>query len=156
MNNDVEVLYTPNTENSLFSLYYLSDMGTNNDPKRKIAVEYLEYLGTDDMSAEDFKKEFYKLVTSFGVSASEDQTYIYLQGLDENLDKSIVLFDKLLANPKPDDEALQKMIDGLFKKREDIKKDKSAILYGGLLNYGFYGSKSPFTNVLSNRELREL
>src|SRR5690606_38536102 len=72
------------------------------------------------------------------------------------LDKSIVLFDKLLANPKPDDEALQKMIDGLFKKREDIKKDKSAILYGGLLNYGFYGSKSPFTNVLSNRELREL
>lgn len=156
MNQDVEVLYTPNTENSLFSLYYVSDVGTNNDPKIKIAIEYLQYLGTDEMSSEDFKKEFYKIGCNFGVFASEDQTYIYLQGLDENLDQSIVLFEKLLANPKADEEALKKMIDGIFKKREDTKKNKSAILYSGLLNYGFYGNKSPFTNVLSNRDLREL
>ena len=156
MNKNVEVLYTPNTENSLFTLYYVSDVGTNNDPKMKVAIEYLQYLGTDEISSEDFKKEFYKIGCNFGVFASEDQTYIYLQGLDENLDESIALFEKLLANPKPDEEALKKMIDGMFKKREDTKKNKSAILYSGLLNYGFYGSKSPFTNVLSNRELREL
>lgn len=156
MNRDVEVLYMPNKENSLFSLYYVTDVGTNNDPKIKVAIEYLQYLGTDEMSSEDFKKEFYKIGCNFGVFASEDQTYVYLEGLDENLDKSIVLFERLLANPKADDEALKKMIDGIFKKREDTKKNKAAILYSGLLNYGFYGKKSPFTNVLSNRELREL
>lgn len=156
MNKDVEVLYTRNAENQLFTLYYLSDVGTNNDPKIKAAVEYLQYIGTDEMSAEDVKKEFYKLGCEFGVFASEDQTYVYINGLSQNMDKAIVLFEKLLANPKADDEALAKMIDGNFKQRDDIKKDKSAILWEGLINYGLYGAQSPFTNVLTNKELREL
>lgn len=156
MKNDVEVLYTPNTENDLFTLYYLSDVGTNNDPTLKIAVEYLEYLGTSEYSAEELKKEFYKLGSSFGVYASPEQTYVYLNGLSENMDKSIQLFESLLADPQPDDEALKKMIDGIFKKRDDVKKDKWEIMFGGLMNYGLYGPKSAFTNVLGNQELREL
>lgn len=156
MNKEVEVLYTPNTENQLFSLYYLSDVGSNNDPTTSVAVEYLQYLGTDEMSAEDVKKEFYKLGCSYGVHAARDQTYIYLEGLSENMDKSIALFEKLLANPKADEEALTKMIDGIFKKREDSKKDKWAIMFSGLINYGLYGAQSPFTNVLSNKDLRAL
>lgn len=156
MNKDVEVLYTHNAENQLFTLYYLSDVGTNNNPKIKSAVEYLEYIGTDEMSAEEVKKEFYKLGCEFGVFASEDQTYVYITGLSQNMDKAIALFEKLLANPKADDEALAKMIDGNFKQRDDIKMDKSAILWEGLMNYGLYGAKSPFTNVLTNKELREL
>ncbi len=156
MNKEIEVLYTPNTENDLFTLYYLSDVGTNNNPKMKVAVEYLQYIGTDEMSAEEFQKEFYKLGCGFNVFASNDQTYVYLEGLNENMDKSIALFEKLLANPKADDEALTKMIDGIFKKREDQKKDKGAIMFSGLMNYGLYGQKSAFTNVVSNKELREL
>jgi len=156
MNKEVEVLYTPNNENDLFTLYYLSDVGTNNNPKMDVAVEYLEYIGTEDMSAEELQKEFYKLGCAFNVFASGDQTYVYLEGLNENMDKSIELFEKLLANPKADDEALSKMIDGLFKKRDDQKKDKWAIMFSGLMNYGLYGSKSSFTNVVANKELREL
>ncbi len=156
MNGGIEVISTPNQENELFTLYYLSDLGTNHKPKLKEAVEYLDYLGTEDMSSEDFKKEFYRLGCSFSVWASPEQTYVSLTGLSENMDKSVALFEKLLANPKPDDEALKKMIDGDFKKRDDSKKDKSAILWQGLLNYGLYGPQSPFTNVVSNKELRSL
>jgi predicted Zn-dependent peptidase len=156
MNKDVEVLHTHNSENDLFTLYYLSDVGTNNDPRMKQAVEYLEYLGTSDMTPEDVKKEFYKIGCNFGVSAANDRTYVYLDGLSENMDKAIALFEKLLADPKADDEALQKMIDGTFKKRDDIKKEKNAILWQGLMNYGLYGPKSSFTNVLTNKELRDV
>lgn len=156
MNNDVEVLYTPNKDNDLFTLYYLSDVGTNNNPKMDVAVEYLEYIGTDEMTAEEVQKEFYKLGTSFNVFASGDQTYVYLEGLNRNMDKSIQLFEKLLANAKADDEARKKMIDGIFKKRDDIKKDKSAIMFSGLMNFGLYGPKSSFTNVVSNKDLNVL
>lgn len=156
MKQEVEVLHTKNAENDLFTLYYLSDVGTNNNPKMKQAVEYLEYLGTSDMAPEDVKKEFYKIGCNFGVYAADDRTYVYLDGLSENMDKAIGLFEKLLADPKPDDTALQKMIDGIFKKRDDIKKDKEAILWEGLMNYGLYGAKSPFTNVLTNKELRDV
>lgn len=156
INKGVEVFYNKNTENDLFTLYYLSDIGTNNDPRMKAAVEYLEYVGTNDMSSEEIKKEFYKLGSNFGVSAGEDRTYVYLQGLTENMDASIVLFENLLANCKADDEALAKMIDGTFKTRDDSKLDKGTILWEGLLNYGLYGPQSPFTNVLTNKELRAL
>jgi len=156
MNKGLEVLYTPNTENDLFYLYYLTDAGTNNDPKLEVAVEYLQYLGTDEMTAEEVKKEFYKLGCEFNVFAAEDRTYVYLTGLNENMEKSLQLFENLLANAKPDEEALKKMIDGKFKKREDIKKDKWAIMFSGLVNYGLYGESSPFTNVLSNKQLREV
>lgn len=156
MKSDIEVLYTPNSENELFTLYYLSDVGSNNDPTRSIAVEYLQYLGTSEYTAEELKKEFYKLGSSFGVQAGEDRTYVYLSGLAENMDKSIQLFESLLADPQPDDEALAKMVDGIFKEREDAKKNKGMIMFSGLMNYGLYGPESPFTNVLSNKELREL
>ncbi|HKZ37062.1 MAG TPA: insulinase family protein, partial [Chryseolinea sp.] len=124
MNKGLEVLYTPNTENDLFYLYYLTDAGTNNDPKLDVAVEYLQYIGTDDMPAEEIKKEFYKLGCEFNVFAADDRTYVYLTGLHENMEKALQLFEKLLSNPKADDKALKKMVDGIFKKREDIKKDK--------------------------------
>jgi hypothetical protein len=108
------------------------------------------------MTAEDFKKEFYKLGCTFGVYAAEDQTYLTLSGLNENMEKALQLFEKLLAKPKPDDEALKKMVDGIFKEREDSKKDKGTIMFEGLISYGLYGAESPFTNVLSNKELREV
>jgi predicted Zn-dependent peptidase len=156
MNGGVEVISTPNSENDLFTLYYLSDLGTNHYPKLKEAVEYLQYLGTAEMSSEEFKKEFYKLGCNFNVWASPEQTYVSLTGLSENMSASIALFEKLLAAPLADEDALRKMIDGDFKKRDDAKKDKSAILWQGLMNYGLYGPESPFTNVVSNQELRSL
>ncbi len=156
LDKGVAVLSAQNKENDLFRLYYLSDAGSNNDPRINVAIEYLNYLGTDEMASEEFKKEFYKLGTDFDVSASKDQTYISLTGLSENMDKAIQLFEKLLGNPKTDEEALKKMVDGIFKQREDSKKDKDGILFDGLLNYGLYGAKSPFTNVLTNEQLRKL
>jgi predicted Zn-dependent peptidase len=152
----VNVFYTPNKENDLFTLYYLSDAGTNNDPRLKVAIEYLEYVGTDAMTSEEIQKEFYKLGCDFGVSAASDRTYVYLSGLTENMEEGLQLFETLLNNAKADEEALTKMIDGIFKKRDDSKLQKSAILWQGLINYGLYGPNSSFTNVLGNKDLRQV
>ncbi|MBX2945686.1 MAG: insulinase family protein [Cyclobacteriaceae bacterium] len=156
LRQDVPVLYNQNKENDLFRLYYLLDAGTNNDPKFRVAVEYLEFLGTDKLSAEDVKKELYKIGCGFSVFAAEDQTYITLEGLSENMDKAIAIMEDLLTNAKADEQALKNMIDDIFKKRDDTKKDKYAIMFDGLMNYGLYGANSPFTNVLSNSDLRKL
>lgn len=156
LDKGVEILYTRNEENDLFMIYYVVDAGTNNDPRLPLAVEYLEYLGTDQLSPEEVKQEFYKLGTDFGVFAGEDRTYIYLEGLAENCEASVNLFEDLLAHAKADDSSLQKMINGVFKKRDDQKKDKFAILWQGLVNFGLYGPSSPFTNVLSNKAIRDL
>lgn len=152
----LEILSKKNEENELFSLTFLLDIGSNNDPMMTMATTYLEFLGNTEYDAEDLKKEFYKLGCSMSVSASSEKTYVTLTGLDENMEKAMTLFESLLANPQPDDKALKNLIDRMLKARTDAKKNKGSILFRGLLNYAQYGEKSPFTNVLSNAQLQQI
>lgn len=154
--NNVPVLYTENTENKTFSLYYAFEMGTDNNKKLGIAIDYLKYLGTDKYSAEALKQEFYKLGVSFGVYSGPNQIWVQIAGLTENFDKATQLFEDLLLNAKPDEEALKNLVSDILKKRADAKLNKSEILWSGLYSYGKYGKLSPFTNILSNAELQKV
>jgi len=156
MKSDIPVLYNENKENELFTLYYLLETGRNENNLMQYALDYLKYLGTEEMSPEDLKKEFYKLGASFNVSSSDERTFVSLSGLQEKMVPAMQLFESLLANPKGNPEKLQNLISDSHKERSDIKKNKSRILWGGLMNYAKYGPTSPFTNVLSNEELNAL
>jgi zinc protease len=156
LQSDIPLLYKENKENSLFSLYYLLDFGTNENPMMEMALEYLKYLGTAKMDNAEFNKELYKLGCSFSVFSSTDRTYVTLSGLDENMEPAIQLIEQLLTKPVADEEVLKNMISDMHKQRSDIKKNKGAILFSGLMNYAKYGPNSPFTNVLSNEALDQL
>ncbi|MFT5641728.1 MAG: zinc protease [Cyclobacteriaceae bacterium] len=152
----LEVLSRQNTENKLFELTYMLEAGSFENPVLKMAVGYLEYIGTENLSSEDFKKELYKLGCSFSVNASGRRTYVTLSGLDENMEKATVLFEQLIRTPKPDQKALDDLVDRVLKSRADAKKSKQTILWSGLVNYARYGAKNPFTNNLANYELLDL
>ena len=156
MNSQVPVYYKKNEENGLFDLYYVFDMGSNNSQKLSLAVNYLEYLGTGKYSAEDLKKEFYKIGCTYTISVGADQTYVALSGLSENFLAAMKLFESVLNEPKPDKAALNDMIDGILKERGDSKLNKGVILRGALVNYGKYGKNSPFTNILSAEQLKAI
>lgn len=152
----IPVFYTRNTENELFNLYYILDLGTNNNPKLGLAADYLQYLGTDKYSAAQLQQEFYKLGCSFSVSSGADRVYVSLAGLDSNFEPALQLFESLLANPKPDAKALSDMVAGVLKARKDAKLNKQVILSQAMVNYAKYGSKNPFTTQLSEKELKAL
>lgn len=154
--NNIPVFFNSNTENKTFSMYYVFNMGTNNDKKLSIAIEYLKYLGTNKLTAAQFQQEFYKLGCSFNVFSGEEETWVSLSGLTENIEKATQLFEDLLANAQPDEEALKNLISDLLKKREDAKLDKREILFSALYNYGKYGKTSPYRNILSNEELKAI
>lgn len=156
LKNGVPVYYKANTENDLFSLYYVFDMGRKNDKKLPIAVKYLQYLGTDKYTADQLSKEFFKLGCEFGVSAGEDQIYVSLSGLKESYEPALKLFEEFLANIKPDQKALDGLIAQELKTRVDEKRDKRTILWSGLRSYAVYGKNNPFTDRLSEADLRSL
>ncbi len=156
LNNNVQVLYNENTENKTFDMYYVLDMGTNQNKKLDVAINYLKYLGTKDLTAEALQQEFYKLGCSFDVYVGEDQIWVSLSGLTENIEKATKLFEDLLANPQPNEEALKNVESDILKKRADAKLNKGEILFGGLYSYGKYGKYSPYTNILSGEELKNL
>ncbi|WP_244428758.1 M16 family metallopeptidase [Flavobacterium sp. B17] len=148
----VDVLSVKNTDNELFRLYYYFDSGKWNNKILPLAAEYLQYLGTKNKSSEDISKEFYKLASSFNVSAGNEETYITLEGLNENFDKTAALFEDLIKNCQPDQQALEAYKARVKKSRANAKQNKGTIM-NGLRSYAQYGPQNPFNNVLSDAEL---
>jgi predicted Zn-dependent peptidase len=148
--------YANNNQNKLFTLYYVNEMGSNSNPLLEYAVNYLEFLGTSKYKAQEIKQQLYRIGCGFHVFSSEDRTYIYLEGLQENFEEALELFEHLLANAKPNEEALKNLISDELKTRSDNKKNKGYIFWGGLMNYAQYGEKSAFNNILNNSELANI
>lgn len=140
-------------DDQLFSLYYVLDMGSYHDQKLALAVRYLQYLGTKTKTSEDISKEFYALACDFGVSAGDEQSYVYLSGLATSFEKALVLFEQLLAEAVADEEQLNQLITRTLKGRADAKLDKRSI-QSRLRNYALYGEKNPSTYLLSEEELK--
>ena len=156
LKNDIPLLYKANKENQTFSLYYYFEMGTNADPKLGIALDYLKYLGTSKLSPKAIQEEFYKLGCSFNVNSSDAEAWISLNGLQENMEKSLRLFESFLADVQPDKAPLDNLVADIKKRRDDDKLSKQTILWQAMYNYGVYGPKSPFTNILSAEALDAL
>jgi len=154
--DNIPVLYKENTENSTFSLYYYFEMGTNNNRELGIALDYLKYLGTSQYTPKQVQEELYKLGCSFSVNSSELEVWVSLNGLSENMARSVELFEKLLADPQPDKMALENLVSDIKKRRDDDKLSKETILWQAMYSYGVFGEKSPFTNILSSAELDAL
>ncbi len=148
--------YVQNKDNDLFQLYYVIDMGKYHDLKLPLAMNMLQFLGTDKYSAEEISKEFFRLACSFKVNVGTEQAYVTLEGLNENYDEAVRLFEHLLANAKPDQQALNQLVDRILKGKEDAKKNKSTIFRAALQSYAVYGSKNPFKHELSATELKNL
>jgi hypothetical protein len=149
------VLYVQNKENSIFRMRYRVNIGTWNDKKLAVAAQYLSFLGTNKQSTEDITKEFYKIACSFSVNAGAEYTSILIEGLQENFEKAVLLFEDLLANCTADDAALKSLKARLTKTRTDAKANKSAIL-NGLTSYARYGASNPYNYVLSDEEINNL
>ena len=156
LSNGLEVAYIKNKNNDLFELNFIFDMGRDNDKKLPLAVGYLDFLGTDKLSPEEVKKEFYKLGISYGVQAEGDKSYVYISGLKENLEKGLALLENLWSNAVPDQETYNKYVDKIIKDRENGKTQKGNILWNGLFNYGKYGENSRLRNIYTVDELKAM
>ncbi len=153
VNPSVKLHYLHNSENELFSLYYVFDIGKNNSKKIDLALDYLSYLGTSELTPKEFSQELYKVGASFSAFTSDNYVYLKLSGLQKNSAAAIRLLEKLLVDTRPDKDALEKLKAGVMKERADDKLSKKKILFEAMTSYGKYGPVSPFTNVLSNSEL---
>ena len=156
LKNGIEVSYIENKTNDLFNLNIIFDMGSDNNKKLALAVGYLDFLGTEKLSPEDVKKEFYKLGISYGVNTGGDKTYVSLSGLKENLPKGLVLLEGLWDNAIADQESYNKYVAKILKSRTNGKTQKGNILQNGLVNYAKYGENSRLRNIYNAHELSKM
>ncbi len=150
---DALFFYKENTENERFKLNYIFDMGKDHDNRLKLAVDYLQFLGTKNMSPSEKAEEFYKLGCDLSVNCSADKIQVTLSGLANNFDESVQLFENILANAVADEDALVELKSTTLKERADAKLNRQIILWRAMANYAKYGANSSFMNILSKQEL---
>ena len=156
LRNGLPVHYTVNKEDQTFQLYYRYDIGRATDNVWPVAIEYLKYLGTNKYSADEVAREFFKIGCSFDVQCSEQRIVVSLSGLQENFSQGLSLLEHVLQRVVPDEKVLKNLVEDMLKMRQDQKLDKDVILRSALMNYARYGKKNPFSDVLTEAQLRKL
>ena len=152
---DKKVSFVENKYNDIANVYFIFPFGNDHDKELGFATQVLQYLGTDKMSAEELKKEFFKLGISNDFRTSPDELRIVLTGLEENMPKGIALLKEWLQNAKPDQNVYENNVKTVLESREIAKKDKARIMTA-LGNYAKYGAVSRFTDVISEERLKEI
>lgn len=151
----VDVLYKKNETNDLFTLIYVFNTGTENDPALNLAFDYLSYLGTEAMSAEQIASELYDIACSFSMRAGSNQCVISLKGLSENMGKAIDILDALILDAQPDEAILSNLKADRLKSRANAKLNQQQC-FGALRRYLFYGKDFIGRTTLTNPALEAL
>jgi len=150
---NIPVLYKQNTENGLFTLAFHYKFGAETDNRYPIATEYIDYLGTDKLSAAQVKEQFYKLACDYDIKVSDDRINVQLSGLNENMPAALTLLEDLLRNAKVDEEAYQQYVALLLKARNDEKANQNAN-FSALQEMAMYGEYNSQRNTPTIEQLR--
>lgn len=152
---NLPVYYKENTTDGLFNLEYWVELGSRSDKRYPVAVEYVNYLGTDEMTADEFKEALYSLACTFNITVTNDIVFINLYGLNENMEKAAALVEIYIAGLQPDESALAELKADILKKRADDKNSRE-VVESRLSSYAVYGRDFTERNILSEKELNAL
>ena len=150
-----ELLYKKNELNDVFNLQFVYNRGKQQDPALDLAMNYLYYLGTPDVSAEEFRSKMYGLACSFNGGAGARTSSFRLNGLSENMVEALRLVENLIQNAVPDEAILANLKADMLKDRADAKKTQANCFYA-LEDYVYYGPDFIKTTTLTDAALMAL
>lgn len=150
--NGKKLSFVKNKYNDIAQVHFIFSFGSDHDRDLGISTQLLQYLGTDTLSPEDLKKEFFKIGISNDFKTTNNQLTISLSGLEENIEKGIALLQHWMRDVQPDQEIYNQFVGTVLENRQAMKKDKNRIITA-LNNYTKLGSNSRFTDVISKEEL---
>ena len=151
----ISALYKENTLNDIFNLRFEVKEGSENDPALGFAFDYIQYLGTPSMSAEEIAAKMYDLACSFDFSAGTNTATARLSGLGENMEEALRVMEDLMMNAVPDEDILQNLKMDMLKSRSDTKTNQRAC-FSALMSYITYGPEYIKKVTLSNEEMLAL
>ena len=146
--------YVKNNENGLFQLSFRYEFGQSADMRYDVANQYLNYIGTDKMTATEVKQKFYELACSFSATIWENAINISLSGLNENMQPAMALLEDVMNHAQVDKEAYDALVKRITKGREDAKKNQRNY-YATLWQYGIYGPRNSYRDIVSEQELKD-
>ena len=155
VSENLPYVYVQNTENGRFQLAFRYEFGKQADVRYDYAADYLDYLGTDSLTAQQVKQQFYTLACNYNINVGDRNITVTLNGLSENMDKALQLLETLMQNAKADQDAYDQYISLVEKSRADDKLDQR-ICFDRLFSYGVFGPYNSKRNLLTSAQLRQI
>ena len=145
-------VYVKNTENGRFQLSFRYEFGEEADVRYHYAADYLDYLGTDSLSSQQLKQQFYKLACNYNINVGDRSISVSLNGLSENMPQALALLHHVIHHAQPDTAAWQSYVGLVAKSRADAKANQQRNFYA-LVQYGLYGDYNATRNLLTTEQL---
>ncbi len=149
------LLYKKNEQNDIATLSFRYDRGSDNDPVLDIAASYLDYLGSDQYSAEAYAMRMYGLACSAGPRVGGNTTVLYVTGLGENIASALETFEYQLSHVQANEEILAELKADILRSRADNKKSQRAC-NSALQQYLMYGPEYIRQGTLTNPQVQAL
>ena len=151
---NIPYIYVKNVENGRFTLSLRYEFGEESELKYSYAPDYLEYLGTDKLTNEQIKQQFYKLACNYSINVGARNITVTLSGLSENMPQALALLENVMQNAKVDADAWEQYIQLVEKGRADAKLEQRSN-FSNLVAYGIYGPYNSNRNILTSEQLRQ-
>ncbi len=147
-------VYVKNVENGRFTLTMRYEFGDESDLRYNYAADYLDYIGTDSLTAEQLKQQFYKLACNYNIQVGQRNINVTVSGLGENMAEALRLTEHVMQHAQVDTAAYLQFVSLEAKSRADNKADQQAN-FQRLVQYGLYGPYNTLRNDLSIEQLAQ-
>lgn len=148
----IPVIYKQNTADGLFCLSFGYNFGATANLKLAYASDYMDYVGTDKMTAAQVKEAFYQLACSWSVNVNDKETWITISGLNEQMPAALKLLTYVLNHAKADTASYHKYVNSIAKDRANGKTDQRTC-FRKLRSYGSFGKYSNALNIMTDEQL---
>ncbi|MCR4959280.1 MAG: insulinase family protein [Prevotella sp.] len=151
---NIPYIYVKNVENGRFTMTFRYEFGEESELKYSYAADYLEYLGTNKLTNEQIKQQFYKLACNYIINVGERTISVTLSGLSENMPQALALLENVMQNAKVDTDAWEQYIQ-LEEKSRAVSKLNQQSNFEHLIAYGLYGPYNYYRNIFTSEQLRQ-
>ncbi len=161
LDNELNVYFIRKDKLPMLQLNLVVNSGSIYDPENKKGLSNLFSMAIDegagDYDALSLSDEFYSLGSNFNVYSNQDNSFLLLQTLKENFERSLELFGTILTKPhfnqKDFEREQRKMITRLLQLKDEPDEIADSvferILFGNSNPYAFqiYGYQKDVNNI---------
>lgn len=146
--DQVNLYYTPNPKNNIFSLTMRYGVGAEKMPMLPYAVALLESAGImPSTDAQQFRRQLAELGGQCAYSVNDNYLYVQIMGKDENLERICELVNRQMLMPKLDQKQLDNIKGSDFSSRMQMTKQSSSQA-SALISYVLYGKESDYLKMV--------
>lgn len=149
-------LYTvANPVTDIFTFNLIYQIGMLEQPKLGLLANYLQFLGTDSLSFQDFRTRLQVLGSTMSFDANDKQFVVRITGFDNHFKETVQLAGDFIMHVKADDKQIRQVINDA-KVTEKAFFESSDNIANALLEKVKYGEQSRYLRKLALSEVKKL